>query len=104
MNEEDDIRARQQLATFKQSYLQMKIDNMTTYTKEYIKSIDECDPAGISSSAYFIGELREKLHSEKQYLSRKQEEDLDNLEREYAVQFQRLNIHKVCECKQKAKK
>lgn len=94
----------EEVIKFKQSYLQMKIDNMKTFIKEYKKSIDDCHPAGISSAAIFIGELGELLKNEKQYLSRNQEEDIDNLKREYSIQFQRLNIDKVCECRPKVKK
>lgn len=43
------------------------------------------------------------LKHEKKYLDRKQEEQIDDLMREYAIQFQRLNIGKVCECKPKVK-
>lgn len=94
----------EEVIKFKRAYLQMKIDNMKTFVKEYKKFIDECHPAGISSDARFIGELEEMLKHEKKYLDRKQEEQIDDLMREYAIQFQRLNIGKVCECKQKTKK
>lgn len=94
----------EEVIRFKYSYLQMKIDKMTTLTKEYKESIDKCDPAGISSVARSLGELEEILKNEKQYLTRKQEDDVDDLKREYAIQFQRLNIHKVCECKPKIRK
>lgn len=46
----------QEVIKFKHAYLQMKIDNMKTFVKEYKKSIDECHPAGISSDARFIGD------------------------------------------------
>jgi len=94
----------EEVARFKHSYLQMKIDRMSILTKEYKESIDKCDPAGISSAAVLLGELGEVLKNEKQYLTSNQEEEIDNLKREYAIQFQRLNIHKVCECKPKARK
>lgn len=86
-----------------QPYLQIKIDSMRDLTKEYQKNIDKCDPAGISSTAISLGILRENLENNKRYLTRKQEEEIDNLKREYAIQFRRLNIEKVCECKSKAK-
>ncbi len=88
---------------FKTAYLQTKIDTMRNFTEEYKKSIDKCDPAGISSAAIFIGELGEILKNENKYLSNRQEEEIDSLKREYALQFQRLNISKVCECKQRTK-
>lgn len=91
----------EEVVRFKHAYLQMKIDNMKIFIKEYKKSIDECDPAGISSAAIFIGELGETLKNEERYLVRKQEDEIDYLKREYATQFQRLNIEKVCECKPK---
>lgn len=94
----------EEVIRFKKAYLQTKIDNMRSYVEEYTESINECNPAGISSAAIFIGELGEFLKNEKQYLQRTQEEDIDNLKREYAIQFQRLNYFNVCECKQKAKK
>ena len=94
----------EEVVRFKHAYLQMKIDKMATLTKEYKESIDKCDPAGISSAAIIIGELGEKLQNDKQYLSRKQEDEIDDLQREYAIQFQRLNIGKVCECKPKVRK
>lgn len=95
--------AEEEVVRFKQSYLQKKIDRMTTQTKEYEESINKCDPAGISSAAMFIGELGEILKGEKQYLTRNQEDEIDDLKREYAIQFRRLNIYRECECKPKAK-
>lgn len=92
-----------EVAAFKLAYLQKKIDRMATLTKEYEDSINKCNPAGISSAAIFLGELGELLKTEQRYLTRKQEEEIDDLKREYALQFQRLNIYKVCECKPKAK-
>ena len=94
----------EEVVRFKQAYLQNKIDNMKNYVNEYKESVDKCNPAGISSAAIFIGELGEFLKSEKQYLNRTQDDEIDNLKREYATKFQTLNIGKVCECKQKAKK
>jgi len=94
----------EEVIKFKYAYLQTKIDKLTTLLKEYKKSIEECNPAGISSAALFIGELGEMFKNEKQYLTRKQEDDIDNLQREYAIQFQKLNIYRVCECKHKTKK
>ena len=76
---------------------------MTTLTKEYEESINECDPAGISSAAISLGELGEILNGEKQYLTRNQEDEIDDLKREYAIQFRRLNIYRDCKCKPKAK-
>ena len=84
-------------------YLQIKIDSIRNLTKEYQKSIDECNPAGISSTAISLGILRENLENNKQYLTRKQEDDIDILKRDYSIQFQRLNIEKICECQPKAK-
>jgi hypothetical protein len=86
-----------------QPYLQTKIDSMKNLTKEYKKSIDECNPASISSDAISIGILRENLENNKKYLTANQYEEIENLKREYALQFQRLNIEKVCECKPKIK-
>jgi hypothetical protein len=94
----------EEVIRFKQAYLQNKIDNMRNYVKEYEKSVDKCNPAGISSAAIFIGELGEFLKSEKQYLNRKQEDEIDDLKREYAIKFQKLNLNNICECKPKAKK
>lgn len=94
----------EEVIRFKKAYLQTKIDNMRSYVEEYKESVDECDPVGISSAATFIGELGEFLKNEKQYLQRTQEEEIDNLKREYAIQFQRLNYFSVCECKPKTKK
>jgi len=92
-----------EVAAFKLAYLQKKIDRMATLTKEYEDSINKCNPAGISSAAIFLGELGEFLKSEKQYLTRNQEDKIDDLKREYASQFQKLNIYRVCECKPKVK-
>jgi hypothetical protein len=94
----------EEVIRFKHAYLQMKIDSMDNYVKEYKKSVDKCNPAGISLAAMSIGELRELLKNEKHYLSMIQENEIDDLDREYANQFQRLNIGRFCECKQKAKK
>jgi endo-alpha-1,4-polygalactosaminidase (GH114 family) len=94
----------EEVIRFKHAYLQMKIDNMDNYVKEYKKSVDKCNPAGISLAAASIGELRELLKNEKQYLSIIQENEIDNLDREFANQFQRLGMGKVCECKQKNRK
>jgi len=94
----------EEVARFKQAYLQKKIDKMTSLTKSYKESIDKCYPAGISSDSMSLGELREMLSGEKQYLTNRQEEEIDNLKREYAIQFQRLNIHRFCECKPKSTK
>ncbi len=86
-----------------QPYLQIKIDSMRDLTKGYKESIDKCDPARISSHAMSLGILRKDLEDRGKYLTRKQEEEIDNLKREYSIQFQRLNIEKVCECKPKVK-
>lgn len=94
----------EEVIRFKHAYLQTKIDNMRNYLMEYNKSVDECDPAGISSAALFIGELGQFLKSESQYLNRKQEDEIDNLKREHALKFQKLNLYNVCECKPKTKK
>lgn len=93
----------EEVAKFKLAYLQKKIDNMTTLTKEYEESINKCDPAGISSAAISLGELGEMLKSEERYLTRHQEDEIDDLKREYAIQFRRLNIYRDCECKPKVK-
>lgn len=94
----------QEVINFKRAYIHMKINNMKRYVALYKESINTCDPVGISSSATSIGDLREKLRNDKQYLNDEQEEEIDGLEREYAIQFQRLNLDKVCECKPRAKK
>ena len=93
----------EEVVKFRQSYLQEKIDEMTIQTKEYEGSINKCDHAGISSAAISLGELGEILNGEKQYLTRNQEDEIDDLKREYAIQFRRLNIYRECECKHKAK-
>jgi hypothetical protein len=89
---------------FKEVYLQKKIDSLRAFTKDYKQAIDECSPAGISSESMSIGILRTFLEGESKYLTRVQEEEIDNLKREYAIQFQRLTIGKVCECHSKVKK
>ncbi len=96
--------AEQDVINFKRAYLHMKINNMKRYVASYKESINTCDPVGISSSATSIGELREKLRNDKQYLNDSQEKEIDSLEREHAIQFQRLNLDKVCECKPRPKR
>ena len=86
-----------------QPYLQIKIDSMRDLTKGYKESIDKCDPARISSHVMSLGILRENLEHNKRYLTKKQENEIDNLKREYSIQFQILNIEKPCECKPKIK-
>ena len=86
-----------------QPYLQIKIDSMRDLTKGYKESIDKCDPARISSHVMSLGILRENLEHNKRYLTKKQENEIDNLKREYSIQFQILNIEKPCECKPKVK-
>ena len=85
-------------------YLQVKIDSMKNLTKGYKESIDKCDPAGISSHAISLGILRENLEHNKPYLTKKQEKEIDDIRREYSVQFQILNMEKPCECVPKTKK
>ena len=50
-----------------------------------------------------LGALEEILIYEKQYLTKDQEDEIDNLQREHAIQFQRLNIARFCDCKPKQK-
>lgn len=85
-------------------YLQVKIDSMKNLTKGYKESIDKCDPARISSHAMSLGILRENLEHNKRYLTKKQEEEIDNVKREYSILFQMLNMEKPCECVPKIKK
>ena len=92
-----------EVTQFKEVYLQKKIDNLRSYTKEFKEAIDQCRPAGLASEAMSIGILRTFLEGESKYLTRNQEEEIDNLKRDYALQFQRLAIGKACECKPKAK-
>lgn len=87
-----------------QPYLQVKIDSMKNLTKGYKESIDKCDPAGISSHAISLGILRENLENNKRYLTKKQENEIDDIKREYSIQFQMLNMEKPCECISKTKK
>lgn len=94
----------EEVRRFKEAYLQKKIDSLKAFTKDYKEAIDECRPAGIASEAMSIGILRTFLEGESKYLTRSQEEDIDNLKREYAMQFQRLAIGKDCECHPKVKK
>jgi hypothetical protein len=91
----------EEVIRFKRAYLQMKIDSMNDYIKKYKRSVDKCDPAGISSAAMSIGKLEYLLTNDKQYLSMLQENEIDDLDREFADQFQRLSAGKVCECKQR---
>lgn len=93
----------EEVIRFKEPYLQMKIDSLRNYTKEFKEAIDQCRPAGLASEAMSIGILTKFLESENQYLTRKQYDEIDNLKRDYALQFQRLTIGKACECKPKAK-
>lgn len=85
-------------------YLQVKIDSMKNLTKGYKESIDKCDPAGISSHAISLGILRENIEHNKRYLTKKQEKEIDDIKREYSIQFQILNMEKPCECVPKTKK
>lgn len=94
----------EEVRRFKEAYLQKKINSLKAFTKDYKQAIDECRPAGISSESMSIGILRTSLEGESKYLTRNQEEDIDNLKREYAIQFQRLTIGKECECKSRIKK
>lgn len=85
-------------------YLQIKIDSMRDLTKDYKESIDKCDPGKISSHAISIGILRENLENNKRYLTKKQENEIGEIKREYSIQFQILDVEKPCECKPKIKK
>lgn len=87
-------------------YLQTKINSMAILIREYKESIDKCDTAGISSAATSLGEIGETLKIEigemlkggKQYLTSKQVAEIEGLKRAHNIQFQRLNIGRVCEC------
>ena len=81
--------------------IQKKMDFLRNLNENYKKSIDECYPAGISSNAYFISRSEDVLDSYKDHLTIRQEEDINDLKRQYAIQFQRLNIENICECKSK---
>lgn len=81
--------------------IQKKIDFLGNLNDEYKRDIDKCYPAGISSKAYFIARAENDLDSYKDHWTLKQEDEIDNLKRQYAVQFQRLNVENVCECKSK---
>lgn len=94
----------EEVIRFKRAYLQMKIDSMNDYIKKYKRSVGNCNPAGISSAAMSIGKLGELLANDKQYLSTLQENEIDDLDREFANQLQRLSTGEICECKRKDKK
>lgn len=83
--------------------IQKRIDFLRNLNDEYKQSIDRCDPAKISSKAYFIAKSENQLRSLKDHWSLKQADEIDNLETQYIAQFQRLNTHNVCECKPKKK-
>lgn len=83
--------------------IQKHIVYLRNFNEEYKKSIDNCNPAGISSHAYFIARKEDDLRSLKDHMTIKELDELDNLEREYVLQFRRLNLDNVCECEQKVK-
>ncbi len=83
--------------------IQKKIDFLRNLNDEYKRSIDRCDPAAISSKAYFIAKSENDLRSLKDHWTLKQADEIDNLEREYVIQFRRLNMENACECKPKKK-
>ncbi len=81
-----------------------KIYFLKDLNANYKKSIDKCYPAGISSNAYFISRTEDVLDGYKDHFTIAQYEDLENLKRQYTIQFRRLNEENVCECKQKINK
>ena len=81
--------------------IQKKIDFLRNLNKSYEESIDKCYPAGISSNAYFIARTEDVLDGYKDHTTMRQEKEIDDLKRQYAIQFQRLNIERFCECKPK---
>lgn len=83
--------------------MQKKIDYLKVLTEDYKRVVDECDPAGISSNSFMIAHQESLLEKYKDHFTIRQEEEIDDLKRQYVTQFQRLNIGKVCECKPKIK-
>jgi len=81
--------------------IQKKIDLLRSLNEGYKESIDKCYPAGIASKAYFIARTEDVLDGYKDHMTTRQEEDIDNLKRQYVIQFRRLDIENVCECKPK---
>ena len=81
--------------------IQRKIDRLKILNDDYKRAIDLCDPSGISSRAYLIARQEDQLDSDKDHLTIRQEEEISDLKRQYAIQFRRLNIENVCECNPK---
>lgn len=80
-----------------------KLKTLRNLNEEYKKAIDRCYPAGISSKAYFIAKAEDDLHTYKDHFTIYQEEELDYLEREYVLNFQKLDKGDICECKPRKK-
>ena len=83
-------------------HLQNKIDYLKSTTDGYKGAIDKCDAAELSSYSWIIATQTRDLKEALMNLNKGQEEQFDNLQREYVQQFDRLR-HGHCECKPKIK-
>lgn len=83
-------------------HMQDKIDYLKTTTDGYKGAIDRCDAAELSSYSWIIATQTKDLKDASANLNKGQEEQFDNLQRDYVKQFDRLR-YGHCECKPKIK-
>ncbi len=81
-------------------HIQNKIDYLKSTTEGYKGAIDKCYAAELSSYSWIIATQTKDLKDASSNLNKGQEEQFDNLQREYIQQFDRLR-HGHCECKPK---
>ena len=98
MVSEEEIERRKRI----ERHIQNKIDYLKTTTDGYKGAIDRCDAAELSSYSWIIATQTKDLKDASANLNKGQEEQFDNLQREYIQQFDRLR-HGHCECKPKIK-
>lgn len=91
---------RGQMEKMVHDHFQDQIGHLKDFTNSYKNAVDKCNPEAISSHAYFISSKIKDLKASSKFLTRSQDEQIDNLDREYVLQFQRLQRGE-CQCTKK---
>jgi len=82
--------------------IQKEIEYLKILTNEYKNNVDKCNAPGISSNAMFIERWTQRINKDKDYLMMNQQREMENLENQYIINFQRL-VNGQCECRPKVK-
>ena len=86
----------------KEKDIQKNIDYLKMLNNDYKNNVDKCNAPGISSDAMFIERWTQLINREKDYMMMHQIREMENLENQHIVNFQKL-VNGHCECKPKTK-